>query len=245
MFDSYLTYTIVEAVESPTVGQNLISKAGLTVRQAGVALADHNILGSEPTVSQDVADLKRWKDGDMAGFNCLMSRYQRRLYRLVWKIVRNDEDTQDVLQETFIRLHRSIDKLREDVSLQPWLFRTASNLAIDHLRKAKPGRTVSLESKQEDTGLEPETNLADETPDDPHRRILHKQLEDKVVAAMNQLPKRQRMAMSLRCLRELSMKEIAEVLECKERTVGTTLFAARKKLMRDLEPLLADLIQAR
>ena len=138
-----------------------------------------------------------------------------------------------------------MDRLREDVSLQPWLFRTASNLAIDHLRKTKPGRTVSLEAKREETGLEPETTLTDDAPDDPHRQVLRQQLEEKLVTAMNQLPKRQRMAMTLRCLRELTMKEIAEILECKERTVGTTLFAARKKLMRDLEPLLADLIHAR
>ncbi len=245
MFDYCISYIMVEAVGSSLAGQDLVARAGLTVREAGIALADHNILGLEETVSQDVADLKRWKNGDVAGFNCLMSRYERRLFRLVWKIVRNDEDTQDILQETFMRLHRSMDRLREDVSLQPWLFRTASNLAIDHLRKTKPGRTVSLEAKREETGLEPETTLTDDAPDDPHRQVLRQQLEEKLVTAMNQLPKRQRMAMTLRCLRELTMKEIAEILECKERTVGTTLFAARKKLMRDLEPLLADLIHAR
>lgn len=214
---------------------------GGTVRQAGVALADQHILEVEESTSQDIVDLRRWKDGDVTGFNTLMSRYERRLYRLIWKIVRNDEDSQDVLQETFIRLHRSVDRLRDDVSLQPWLFRTASNLAIDHLRKVKPGRTVSLEEKVEKTGQELEA-IREDTPDDPHRRALRKQLEERLVAALNRLPKRQRMAMSLRCLRELSMREIADILKCKERTVGTTLFAARKKLMKELEPLLADLL---
>jgi RNA polymerase sigma-70 factor (ECF subfamily) len=216
----------------------------VTVRQAGLALLDHDILEVEESTPQDVVDLRRWKDGDVMGFNALMSRYERRLYRLIWKVVRNNEDTQDVLQETFIRLHRSVDRLREDVSLQPWLFRTASNLAIDHLRKVKPGRTISLDDRQQETGQEPET-IHGESPDDPHRRVVRKQLEERLVAALNRLPKRQRMAMTLRCLRDLSMREIAKVLKCKERTVGTTLFAARKKLMKELEPLLSDLLHAR
>lgn len=212
------------------------------MREAGLAWAGHHILEVEQLTSQDMVDLKRWKDGDVTGFNTLMSRYERRLYRLIWKVVRNDEDTQDILQETFIRLHRSVDRLREDVSLQPWLFRTASNLAIDHLRKVKPGRTVSLDDWGQETGQEP---IIGDTPDDPYRRALRKQLEERLVAALNRLPKRQRRAMSLRSLRDLSMREIAGVLKCKERTVGTTLFAARKKLMKELEPLLSDLLHAR
>ncbi|MFH1740649.1 MAG: sigma-70 family RNA polymerase sigma factor [bacterium] len=204
-------------------------------------MAEQPIAAQKESTSRDVEFLRRWKSGDVTGFNALMSRYERPLYRLIWKVVRNDHDAQDILQETFIRLYRNVGRLRDNVSLQPWLFRTASNLSIDHLRKIKPGRMVSLEKQQETTGQEPE-GIQDKPPDDPHRHTLRKQLERHLIDAVNRLPRRQRLAMTLRCLQDLSMREIAEILKCKEQTVGTTLFAARKKLMEELEPLLSDLL---
>jgi len=213
----------------------------VAVGEIALARTDSIITEENVSATADTDLLKRWKRGDLSGFDALMSRYERPLYCLIRRIVRNEQDSQDILQETLVRLYRSMDRLREGVSLQPWLYRTASNLAIDHLRKMKPGRTVSLEEKQESEGKEPE-RIDEQSPEDPRKRTIRKQLEQRLIEAMNRLPKRQQAAMTLRCLQDLSMHEIAEILQCKERTVGTTLFAARKKLMEELEPLLADLL---
>lgn len=183
--------------------------------------------------------LQRWKSGDNSGFHALMSKYERLVYRVIWKVVRHDEDARDLLQETFLRLWRNTEKLREDVELSPWLLRCATNLAIDHLRKHKPGRVVSMVVKSDD-GDEVTMEPADKA-DDPRVAARRKEIEERVREAIEELPKRQRMAMHLRGLQDLSLKEIAKILACEERTVGTTLFAARKKLIQRLKPLLEEL----
>ncbi len=183
--------------------------------------------------------LKRWRSGDDGGFHALMSKYERPMFRVIWKIVRNEDDVRDILQETFLRLWRNLDKIREDVPLHPWLFRAATNLAIDHLRKHKPGRVVSMvdqNSEGVEMTMEPEDQGAD-----PRISARIREIEKHVRQAIDELPKRQRKAMALRGLDDLSLKEIADILECEERTVGTTLFAARKKLMHRLRPLLEEL----
>lgn len=187
----------------------------------------------------DAILLERWRGGDIGGFHALMTRYERPVFRVIWKVVRNDEDARDLMQETFVRLWKNADKLREGTQLHPWLFRTASNLAIDHLRKYKPGREVSMVTQRDDgdeTTIEPAAQNAD-----PRLRARRKEIEAAIHAAVAELPRRQRIAMTLRSIEELSLKEIADILECEERTVGTTLFAARKKLIEKLRPLLEEL----
>ncbi len=156
--------------------------------------------------------LKRWRDGDQGGFHALMTRYERPVFRVIWKMVRNDEDARDLMQETFLRLWKNADKIRDDVDLHPWLFRTGTNLAIDHLRKHKPGRVVSMVARNEEgdeTMMEPQDRTTD-----PRVRARRRELEGRIRAAVSELPKRQRTAMVLRSIEDLSTKQIAKILEC-------------------------------
>lgn len=201
----------------------------------------HPEMDGSSALEADAQSLLLWKNGNQRGYNELVERYQRPLFHFIVRIIRDAEDAKDVLQETFIRLHRSLDRLREDKSLKAWLYQTANRLCIDYLRKHKPGRVAVVDHQEPatlamlDSATEGTTTLKQ-----PDEWMADRTLKDEVVAAIQKLPPKQRMAMSLRSCEGLSMKEIAAAMECSEQTVGTTLFAARKKLMQTLKPLLQD-----
>ena len=138
-----------------------------------------------------------------------------------------------------MRLYRSLDKLREDKSLKSWLYMTANNLSIDWLRKHKPGRVAVMD--HQDTAFQA---LADssraESPQQPDHQMRETWMQEKILEAIDQLPNQQRMAMTLRSVKGFSLREIAETMNSTEQTVGTTLFAARKRLLKILQPVLQD-----
>lgn len=189
--------------------------------------------------SPDTLSLRLWQQGDVRGYNELVKRYERPLFAFILRIVRDTFEAQDLLQESFIRLYRSQDRLREDKNLKSWLFMTAHNICIDYLRKNKPGRVTTMDHQDpvfqvlQDAG-------GTEGPEPPDERLRKKRLYQMILEAIEKLPNQQRLAMTLRSLQGLSMKEIAEVMNCSEKTIGTTLFAARKKLLASLRPVLGE-----
>ncbi len=194
---------------------------------------------SEVTNFSDVALLRQWKNGDIQGYNSLVKRYERPLLVFIFKTIRDDFDAKDVLQETFVRLHRSLDKLKEDKSLKSWLYTTANNLSIDYLRKRKPGKVTAMD--HQDTTFQALADASDiEGPQRPDDKMSETVMQEKILEAIETLPKQQRMAMTLRSVKGFSLREIADVMNSTEQTVGTTLFAARKKLMKTLQPILEE-----
>lgn len=205
------------------------------------AAISHPILVSFPDgdVNSDAALLRLWKKGDINGYNDLVKRYERPLLVFINRMIRDWDDAKDILQETFVRLYRSLDKLREDKSLKSWLYMTANNLSIDWLRKHKPGRVAVMD--HQDTAFHALAEAGDsESPKRPDDQLRETWAQDKILEAIDQLPSQQRMAMTLRSVKGWSLKEIAEAMNSTEQTIGTTLFAARKKLLRLLQPVLKD-----
>ncbi len=194
----------------------------------------------EPQVHPDVVSLRLWKSGNTQGFNELIARYQKPLFHFILRIVRDQDEARDVLQETFVRFYRSLPKLQEDRNLKSWLYQTANNLSIDWLRKRKPDRVFAVDH-QDPSFLAIVDHSEAERPDTPVQQYQKKQIQETVLQAIEQLPQKQRTMMTLRSCKGLSIKEIAEIMECSEKTVGTTLFNARKKLMKLLKPLFLDL----
>lgn len=189
----------------------------------------------------DAQALRLWKNGSQRGYNELVERYQKPLFHFIYRMVRDRDEAKDLLQETFVRLHRSLASLREDKSLKSWLFRTANNLCIDHFRKHKPGRVTAFDHQAPETLAVIEAASIDErTTLRPDEAAIQSAQQEKIMQAIQTLPKNQRMVMTLRSCEGLSMKEISEVMECSEQTVGTTLFAARKKLNKQLQPVFQE-----
>lgn len=187
----------------------------------------------------DVVSLRLWKSGNMRGYNELVERYERPLFHFIYRMLRDADESKDVLQETFVRLYQSLPRLREDKSLKSWLFQTANNLCIDHFRKHKPGRVTAMDHSDSLFEAVVESGEPDR-PMGPDEWFNNRQLKGSIMKAINELPKQQRMMMTLRSCKGLSLKEIAEVMDCNEKTVGTTLFAARKRLLDVLKPVLLE-----
>ncbi|MEW6237890.1 MAG: sigma-70 family RNA polymerase sigma factor [Candidatus Omnitrophota bacterium] len=201
--------------------------------QAGSALM------AEAAENPDALSLRLWKNGNMRGYNELVQRYERPLIHFILRMIRDADEAKDILQETFVRLYRSLAKLREDKSLKAWLYQTANNLCIDWLRKRKPDKVFAADHQDPSFhAMVEESSL--ERPKRPDDCYQDQWLQEKIILAMEQLPKKQRTVMTLRSCKGLSIKEIAEILDCNEGTVGTTLFAARQKLMKVLKPVLSD-----
>lgn len=189
----------------------------------------------DETARADALSLRVWKAGNPRGYNQLVERHQKPLFRFILRHTRDADEAKDVLQETLMRLYRSKDQLREDKNLRSWLFQTANRLCIDWYRKRKPDRVLSVD--HQDPATRPLFEAFAPEGETPGGRFEETRLFGLIRDAIDQLPGRQRAIMLLRSCEDLSLGEIAERMDCSERTVGTTLFAARKKLMKLLKPL--------
>jgi RNA polymerase sigma-70 factor (ECF subfamily) len=188
---------------------------------------------------EDRQSLRVWQAGNMRGYNELIERHKKPLFLFIQRMIRDAEEAKDVLQETFIRLYKNKDKLDENRNIKSWLFQTANNLSIDLLRKKKPDRVFQMDHQDPVFEMNMDGGGVQHSKE-PRQIADEKHLQQSIINAIDQLPKKQRMIMSLRSCEGMSLSEIAEVMECSEKTVGTTLFAARQKLMKMLQPVMND-----
>jgi len=208
--------------------------AGVTAAVPGLSA-----LPGDEIENPDGISLQLWKSGNMRGYNQIMERYQKPLFLFIYRTVRDMDESKDLLQETFVRMFKNRDTLREDRPVKSWLYQTASNLCIDYFRKHKPGRVSCYD--HQDTAFSAIVEVSHhETGPGPDEIAQENALQETILKAIDQLPKKQKMVMTLRSCKNLTMKEIAEVMGCSQQTVGTTLFAARKKLVEILKPVLQD-----
>lgn len=161
--------------------------------------------------------------GEQAAFDDLAARHYRRVYNVVYRMLGNREEAEDVTQETFLRVYSRLDTFRQGASFVAWVRRIASNLCIDHVRRRK-GQSVSLD-QQFESGVE----LADESLDgQPEDRLEMAEDTRRVMAAVEKLSGRQRAVLVLRHVEGLKIDEIAETLKMPQGTVKTLLFRGRQ-----------------
>ncbi|HEY5621466.1 MAG TPA: sigma-70 family RNA polymerase sigma factor [Pontiella sp.] len=154
-----------------------------------------------------------------------MEQYQAALLRYAARVLNNEEAAQDVVQETFIRLHGSMEKITErGIQLKGWLFRTAHNAAVDYIRKES--RRRSLHERQ--------SRQADLYADDCRERQFRDERQELVLQRLNLLKPKEREVLVLRLQEGMSYKEIADVLHRSEGYVGTLIYTATRKLSKSL-----------
>lgn len=187
--------------------------------------------------------VKRVLDGDDRAFAVLVRRYERGLYNLAYRMVRDTEQARDLTQEIFVRVHRSLSKYDPVYPFTSWIYRVGSNLCIDWIRKKKLP-TVSLDAPIS-TGND--DTVQRELPDareDPGADLEKRERAAFLADALSKLPESHRMMLLLRHQRELSYEEIALTLEVPLGTVKARIHRAReafrKILVRDHD--LEDLI---
>jgi RNA polymerase sigma-70 factor (ECF subfamily) len=157
-------------------------------------------------------------------FDALVSRHYRGIYNMIYRMLGNSEDAADVTQEAFLRAYTRLDTFELGRSFPAWLKAIASNLSIDHLRKRKThaGSAVSFDERVE-AGVQHE----DEHSVAPDEQVVVAEDSRRVLAAVQQLPEKQRAVLVLRHIEEMRLEEIAETLHMPLGTVKTMLFRGR------------------
>jgi RNA polymerase sigma-70 factor (ECF subfamily) len=189
----------------------------------------------------DALLIERIKQGDQRAFEMLVVKYQRRIERLIGRMVRDVDLVQDIAQETFIRAYRAIPQFRGESAFYTWLYRIAVNTAKKALvdLKRDPIVTESAYAGRDEDGDETsrvENELSDgETPD---ALLATKEIAVAVNSAIDALSEDLRQAITLREIEGLSYEEIAGVMDCPIGTVRSRIFRAREAIAERLRPLL-------
>ena len=189
----------------------------------------------------DAPLIERVKAGDVKAFEMLVVKYQRRIERLIGRMVRDVDLVPDIAQETFIRAYRAIPQFRGESAFYTWLYRIAVNTAKKALMELKRDPLVTESARasrddDDDGGSRVENELSDgETPD---AVLASKQIASAVNFAIEALSDDLRQAITLREIEGLSYEEIAELMNCPIGTVRSRIFRAREAIALKLRPLL-------
>ncbi|MDH5709183.1 MAG: RNA polymerase sigma factor RpoE [Hylemonella sp.] len=188
----------------------------------------------------DASLVERSLAGDASAFELLVLKYQRRIQRLIGRMVRNSDSVQDIAQETFIRAYRALHQFRGESQFYTWLYRIAVNTARKHLadlRRTPAGyETFSTPDAGDDETYPQEYEPINE--ETPESLLAAQEVVAVVQAAMDELPAELRQAVSLREIDGLSYEEIAAVMDCPIGTVRSRIFRAREAISARVKPML-------
>jgi len=181
--------------------------------------------------------VERARQGDKRAFEMLVEKYQRRLLRLLSRMVKNAEEVEDIAQETFIKAYRALPNFRGDAAFYTWLYRIGVNTAKNYLAgRKKTMPTLSDQAMGDDD--EPDERLVVQDLNTPETAVMSKQIALAVNEAVDALPEELRSAITLREMEGLSYEEIAESMNCPIGTVRSRIFRAREAIAAKLRPML-------
>jgi len=184
----------------------------------------------------------RAQNGDKVAFGLLVTKYQRKLFRLAFRMLGNQAEAEDVVQDTFIKAYRALPQFRGDSTFYTWLYRIAVNAARTNL-ESRGRRLPELYGTKPDSDETFDTDEYLTDSNTPETLISSKQIAHTVNVALDELPQDLRMALSLREIDGLSYDEIAEVMGCPIGTVRSRIFRAREAIADKIRPLMDGDIQ--
>ncbi|GMV45997.1 MAG: DNA-directed RNA polymerase sigma-70 factor [Pseudomonadota bacterium] len=188
----------------------------------------------------DALLVERAKRGDKSAFEMLVIKYQRRIERLVGRMVRDSDLVLDIAQESFIRAYRALPQFRGDSAFYTWLYRIAVNTAKKALVEMRRDPLVTESALAPADGGEETSRLGSELTDGatPEAVLASKEIAAAVNAAVDELSEDLRQAIVLREIEGLSYEEIAQAMNCPIGTVRSRIFRAREAIAARLRPLL-------
>ena len=176
--------------------------------------------------------LEQARNGQETAFAQLVEAHSEKTIQLAWRLVGNRSEAEEISQEAFLRLFKSLLSFRGDSRVSTWLYRTVSRLAIDHLRRERLKRKLffirSGESEQSDP-----VDLAADPSASPHDHLQTRETAEQMQQLLNSLPARQKVVFVLRHMEELSLKEIAAMLNLSEGTVKSHLHRAVSRFRKE------------
>lgn len=182
--------------------------------------------------------VKKAKRGDQRAFEVLVHKYQQRIFALISRYVRDQDDVQDVAQEAFIKAWRALPRFRGDSAFYTWLYRIAVNTAKNHLVAAgrrPPGSDLDASEAEQYSGAEMLHEIGT-----PETEVLSQELEAVIYKSIDELPQELKTAVTLREFEGLSYEDIAAVMECPVGTVRSRIFRAREAIDGAIRPLLGS-----
>ncbi|MDH5466882.1 MAG: RNA polymerase sigma factor [Candidatus Aminicenantes bacterium] len=180
--------------------------------------------------------IKSAQNGDREALRLLFEENRQKIFSLAYQYVKNVEDAEDILQETFIKAYRSLHKFnpQNNMRFSPWLYRIGINCSIDYLRRNK-------QRKMHDSGSDGLDNVSSGTLSyDPEQARSRKEIREKIDHTLNRLSGRQKMIFILKHYQELTCAEIADYLNCSEGSVKRQLFRAVSVVKKSLKGLIME-----
>ena len=181
----------------------------------------------------DAALVTRAREGDQDAFRLLVERHSVRLFQLAFRMTGNEQDAEDLVQETFLRAYKQLNRFQSRAGLGTWLYRIAANCSLDLLRRRK--RRGEQETVEFDSEEALPATLSDAPA--PDQQVYHGEVRQKVESVMRELTPMERTAFVLRHFEGLSIEEIGSALGVGPGATKQSIFRAVQKMRRALEPL--------
>jgi len=191
----------------------------------------------------DVELVNRAKAGELDAFETLTTRYEQRVFSLAMRMLRQEQDAEDVTQQTFLSALENLNGFRGEASFATWLFRIATHAALKVIRKYKGLKTVSLEEATEGTGQVdsiPHPEYIADWRQSPEQLVQKREIQRLLDEALAKLDEKHRLVFLLRDVEGLSVKETAEALGLSEANIKVRLLRARLQLRELLTRTLGD-----
>ncbi|GLC89715.1 RNA polymerase sigma factor SigW [Lysinibacillus piscis] len=179
--------------------------------------------------------IKQVLKGDQNAFADIVSLYQHKLYQVCYRMLGNKQESEDIAQEAFVRAYMNLHTFDQKRKFSTWLYRIATNLCIDRIRKKKPDYYLDAEVAGTE-GLDMYSQIA---ADDrlPEEQIEQMELQDRIQYEIGRLPDKYRSVIVLKYIEELSLQEISEILDMPLGTVKTRIHRGREALRKQLNNL--------
>jgi len=179
--------------------------------------------------------IKQVLKGDQNAFADIVSLYQHKLYQVCYRMLGNKQESEDIAQEAFVRAYMNLHTFDQKRKFSTWLYRIATNLCIDRIRKKKPDYYLDAEVAGTE-GLDMYSQIAaDEKL--PEEQLEQMELQDRIQYEIGRLPDKYRSVIVLKYIEELSLQEISEILDMPLGTVKTRIHRGREALRKQLNNL--------
>ena len=186
----------------------------------------------------DAALMLLVKEGDSHAFAQLVEKYKQPVMNMVYRMLRDATEAEDVAQNVFIQVHKSAHRYRIASKFSTWLFTITRNLCLNELRRRSRHPADSIESSFPSDDPQPSLQLEDKKNFSPPDNLLHSELEEKINECVNELPEQQKIAIILCRQDEMSYEEMAKVLDCSLSATKSLIHRARETLKQKLKPYL-------
>src|SRR5947207_9311203 len=180
----------------------------------------------------DAAAVAQVLAGDRDAFRVLVEAHARSIFNLAYRMTGNQEDADEVVQETFLRAYKSLDRFEGKSKFSTWVYRIAVNRCLDMMEKKKITGDYTI---SDDPDPEAQTIQVASTDAGPERQLLSREANEKIALAMKMLTPTERIAFTLRHMEGQSIEAISKTLKVKENAAKNTIFRAVKKLRINLE----------